>query len=75
LDSVIHLFAERQPRLSRISPELDKFNESRCRMLEAFTALAASNPFRPMLTDQMLDTVRVTRDRREILGKDAANAR
>jgi hypothetical protein len=75
LGSVVHLFIERQARLSRISPDLDKFNEARCRMLEAFTALAESGASRADLTDEMLSTIGAMRGLRDLLSKDEANAR
>jgi hypothetical protein len=75
LGSVVHLFIERQARLSRISPDLDKFNETRCRMLEAFTALAESGASRADLTDEMLSTIGAMRGLRDLLSKDEANAR
>jgi hypothetical protein len=75
LGSVVHLFIERQARLSRISPDLDKFNEARCRTLEAFTALAESGASRADLTDEMLSTIGAMRGLRDLLSKDEANAR
>lgn len=75
MGSVVHLFIERQARLSRISPDLDKFNEARCRMLEAFTALAESGASRADLTDEMLSTIGAMRGLRDLLSKDEANAR
>ena len=53
---MIQLFAERRvdARPSSVSRELDTFNETRCRMLEAFTALAESGFSRADLTDEML---------------------
>jgi hypothetical protein len=77
LGSVIHLFAERRldARPSRIRPELDKFNETRCLMLEAFTALTESGMSRADLTDEMLSTIGAMRGLRDLLAKDAANAR
>jgi hypothetical protein len=75
LGSVVHLFIERQARLSRISPDLDKFNEARCRMLEAFTALAESGASRADLTDEMLSTIGAMRGLRDLLSKDESNAR
>ncbi len=75
LGSVVHLCVERQARLSRISPELDKFNEARCRMLEAFTALAESGLSRADLTDEMLSTIGAMRGLRDVLTKGAADAR
>jgi hypothetical protein len=76
LGSVIQLFAEgridvRPPRVSR---ELDTFNETRCRMLEAFTALAESGMSRADLTDEMLSTIGAMRGLRDVLAKDATNA-
>jgi len=77
LGSVIHLFAERRvdARQSRIRPELDKFNETRCLMLEAFTALAESGISRAELTDEMLSTIGAMRGLRDVLTKGAADAR
>ena len=78
MGSVIHLFAERRldARPSRIRPELDKFNETRCLMLEAFTALAESGGMsRADLTDEMLSTIGAMRGLRDVLTKDAADAR
>jgi hypothetical protein len=76
LGSVIQLFAEgridvRPPRVSR---ELDTFNGTRCRMLEAFTALAESGMSRADLTDEMLSTIGAMRGLRDVLAKDATNA-
>ena len=77
MGSVIQLFAEgridvRPPRVSR---ELDEFNETRCRMLEAFTALAESGGMsRADLTDEMLSTIGAMRGLRDLLAKDATNA-
>ena len=58
-----------------ISGELDRFNEARCRMLEAFAALAASGSARAALTDEMVSTTAAMRGLRDCLCKgDAANA-
>ena len=77
MGSVIQLFAVRRvgARPSRVSRELDEFNETRCRMLEAFTALAESGGMsRADLTDEMLSTVGAMRGLRDLLAKDATNA-
>jgi hypothetical protein len=44
-------------------------------MLEAFSALAESGVSRAELTDEMLSTIGAMRGLRDILNKDAANAR
>ena len=76
MGSVIQLFAVRRvdARQSRVSRELDEFNETRCLMLEAFTALAESGFSRADLTDEMLSTIGAMRGLRDLLAKDAANA-
>ena len=75
MGSVIQLFAKRRvARPSSVSRELDTFNETRCRMLEAFTALAESGFSRADLTDEMLSTIGAMRGLRDVLAKDGANA-
>ena len=76
MGSVIQLFAGRRidVRPPRVSRELDEFNETRCRMLEAFTALAESGMSRADLTDEMLSTIGAMRGLRDVLAKDATNA-
>ena len=78
MGSVIHFkrpkVAERP--ISPISRELDQFNEARCRMLEAFAALAASGTTsRADLTDEMVSTTGAMRGLRDFLcAGDITNA-
>ena len=68
-----------RPKLSKQQPidqRLDQFNETRCRMLEAFAALAEDGASRADLTSEMLSTTGAMRGLRDCLCKeeDAANA-